>query len=311
MDTVPYTEAVSDTGVMVGVGSKRASADENVSPESTWDEGGLAPEEESVTPIKRGRKNRRYRLAVMRHSARLDDAIHEHQRKAANALAGGGEDDVARPGMGGARNGDAKQASGKSTEMPPWPDRAWRPYDTPIVDFTLPALQAAALAGLGFGAETLIVCSPFRRCLQTAGVVARTLGVESVTVRLDVGERMDKVRKEIAEVLEAGSGVDWDGGQETRGKDSRWKEQDQLAFCYLDKREMLKALGSGVRLEAVRGKQPPEDESGTEAKQRFMSSIARFRDEYLPERSVLVIAHGDTLDAAGESLASQIIYEGA
>ncbi|CAN0578515.1 unnamed protein product, partial [Ectocarpus sp. 12 AP-2014] len=57
----------------------------------------------------------------------------------------------------------------------PWPDRALRPYDSPIVDTDLPARQAKALGRLGMGSQTVIICSPFRRCLQTAGVVARTL----------------------------------------------------------------------------------------------------------------------------------------
>ena len=59
------------------------------------------------------------------------------------------------------------------------------------------------------------------------------------------------------------------------------------------------------------GEQPPEDESGVEAKERFIATIAKVREERLRESPVLFIAHGDTLDAAGESLASQIVFEGA
>ena len=51
-----------------------------------------------------------------------------------------------------------------------WTDRDERPYDPPIVDWQLPAVQAQSLKAFGI---QRIVSSPFRRCLQTAGVVAR------------------------------------------------------------------------------------------------------------------------------------------
>lgn len=244
-------------------------------------------------PAKRERTCRRNRLGVMRHSSRLDDELQEQHRELSNVS----------PGNGEPRALDMKTMGNKDRNVGTiaWPDQALRPYDTPITDFGLPSAQAKVLSQLGFGSETLIVCSPFRRCLQTAGVVARTLGVGRVTVRLDVGERMDKVRKEIAEAR-LGVDVCWDAAMAGL--------QQPLMFSYLDREEMSRALGEGVRLDAVAGKQPPDDESGVEAKQRFIASLSRLRGEYLPRRPVLVIAHGDTLDAAGESLASQIIYEG-
>ncbi|CAN0578421.1 unnamed protein product, partial [Ectocarpus sp. 12 AP-2014] len=182
-----------------------------------------------------------------------------------------------------------------------WPDRALRPYDSPIVDTDLPARQAKALGQLGMGSQTVIICSPFRRCLQTAGVVARTLGVASVTVHLQVGERMDKVRKEIVELAL---------GSEERSDGTLATKETVPAFSYLEEADMRAALGAGVQLEGIVGEQPPEEESGIEAKQRFIATIAKVREEQLRDSPVLVVAHGDTLDAAGESLASQIVFEG-
>ena len=75
-----------------------------------------------------------------------------------------------------------------------WSDKLARPYDCPIEDFELPAQQIPQLQGFGF---TRIVCSPFRRCLQTAGIIARALDIKQVMVHLGVGEVMSKVKTAI------------------------------------------------------------------------------------------------------------------
>ena len=74
-----------------------------------------------------------------------------------------------------------------------WADREARPYDTPLADGALPAAAADALRPLGLGT---IASSPFRRCLQTAGAVARGLGVAGVRVSSDLGELMVAVRRD-------------------------------------------------------------------------------------------------------------------
>ncbi|CAM9112706.1 unnamed protein product, partial [Scytosiphon promiscuus] len=254
---------------------------------------------EGFAPSKRGKAQPKYPLAVMRHSARLDDAIHERQRKlGAMAASGRSSEDVAEKGG----NDGSKDLENGDDELEavPWPDRAQRPYDSPILDTDLPARQARELCRLGMNSQTLIVSSPFRRCLQTAGVVARTLGVAGVTVHLEVGERMDKVRREIAELALA--------HEEECGR-AFGSKQPVPCFSYLEEADMRGALGAGVSLEQIVGEQPPEGESGVEAKQRFIATIAKVREEKLCDRPVLVVAHGDTLDAAGESLASQIVFE--
>lgn len=283
------------------IGAKRASDEDNTRPEEPRQEDLVYDAPEAFAPSKRGKTLPEHPLAVMRHSARLDDAIHERQRKLDSMAASGESVDGVpkRSGNGGKRDFE----NGKRDELAtiPWADQALRPYDSPIVDTDLPARQAKELGRHGFGARTLIICSPFRRCLQTAGVVARTLGVAGVTVHLEIGERMDKVRKEIAELTQARA------REEDSGLDSK---EPAPGFSYLDRVGMLEALGGGVRLEGTVGEQPPEDESGVEAKERFIATIARLREEQLREGPVLVVAHGDTLDAAGESLASQIVFEG-
>lgn len=269
---------------VVTIGAKRASVGNGLgAQEPDW----FLDSPEGLAPSKRGRTQPEHLLAVMRHSARLDDAIHEQQRKLGKMAAGSGGE--------GLDNVEQDELAAI-----PWPDKALRPYDSPIVDTDLPARQAKELGRHGMGSQTLIVCSPFRRCLQTAGVMARTLGVASVTVHLEVGERMDKVRKEIAEVAL----VDEQESDGTLGS------KPTPVFSYLSEEAMCEALGEGVQLERVVGEQPPLEESAVEAKQRFIATIAKVREENLRESPVLVMAHGDTLDAAGESLASQIVFEG-
>lgn len=287
------------------IGSKRDSAGNGIALEDLMNFSSVVAEPDNdfvATPSKRGKTEPvNYRLGVMRHSSRLDDAINERQRhlSAAKTASGGCE---SRDNQGNTASLQNGANDNDLIKQVPWSDRALRPFDTPIVDKELPALQAMELGQIGFGEETLIVCSPFRRCLQTAGVVARTLGVEGVTVNLEVGERMDKVRKEIAERT-ISSKIEESNGQ--YGGISKIP-----VFTYLDRAGMMEALGEGVHLDEVIGDHPPNDESGVEAKQRFIATIGKLRQNQLQETSVLIVAHGDTLDAAGESLASQIIYEG-
>ncbi|CAB1112132.1 unnamed protein product [Ectocarpus sp. CCAP 1310/34] len=280
------------------IGAKRMSSENGMgSPAEEW----ILDSPEGFAPSKRGKLQSEHPLAVMRHSARLDDAIFERQRMLGAITAGSGSDeDVAKKAVSDGSKG-LESGDGDELAAVPWPDRALRPYDPPIVDTDLPARQAKALGRLGMGSQTVIVCSPFRRCLQTAGVVARTLGVASVTVHLQVGERMDKVRKEIAELA-----LD----SEERSDGTLATKEAVPAFSYLEEADMRAALGAGVQLERIIGEQPPEEESGIEAKQRFIATIAKVREEQLRDSPVLVVAHGDTLDAAGESLASQIVFEG-
>lgn len=85
-----------------------------------------------------------------------------------------------------------------------WPDRASRPFDTPLLpgDEAVARARAAAAEMTARGSDgtstelvAVIVSSPFRRCLQTAGIVARELGVARVHVDLALGEMMHHVTR--------------------------------------------------------------------------------------------------------------------
>jgi hypothetical protein len=85
-----------------------------------------------------------------------------------------------------------------------WPDRVTRPFDTPLLPGGEAVARARAAAaemtargGDSASAElvAVIVSSPFRRCLQTAGIVARELGVARVHVDLALGEMMHHVTR--------------------------------------------------------------------------------------------------------------------
>ena len=73
-----------------------------------------------------------------------------------------------------------------------WPDKMTRPYDSPISDHSLPVEAAQKLIKYKV---TRIVSSPFRRCIQTSALVARTLGVSRVEVDSRLGEHVDAVMR--------------------------------------------------------------------------------------------------------------------
>jgi hypothetical protein len=132
-----------------------------------------------------------------------------------------------------------------------------RPYDCPIKDFDLPAQQAPQLKAYGF---TCIVCSPFRRCLQTAGVVAQALGIKEVVVHLGVGEVMNKVRNAIKEVSAgaADCNVCLLLGSISHNPSVG---DDGMQLEYLEEDAMEQVLSRyGVGLKAVEGDRPPMDE---------------------------------------------------
>ncbi len=77
-----------------------------------------------------------------------------------------------------------------------WSDHSTRAYDTPICDFDLPLRAAAKCKRNRFKFEA-VVSSPFRRCLQTAAIVANYMGLKMLFVDNRLGEVMSKVRSSI------------------------------------------------------------------------------------------------------------------
>ena len=72
-----------------------------------------------------------------------------------------------------------------------WPDRPIRPYDSPIADHELPRAAALQLRTRGFDSFDAIVSSPYRRCLQTAGILAQELGIRRLIIDNRLGEDLN------------------------------------------------------------------------------------------------------------------------
>ena len=157
-----------------------------------------------------------------------------------------------------------------------WDDEEERPYDTPICDFDLPRDQAAKLHEFGF---TRVVSSPFRRCLQTAGIVAQELGITTVDVHLGIGEAMAQVKR------------------------NGWPDDPEHELTYLTKEGMEAAVkkapgatGSGLRLGTVHGNKP---KFGDDDVQRIRDVLGKMCNELTSSDDaggkVLLVTHGDVL----------------
>jgi len=157
-----------------------------------------------------------------------------------------------------------------------WDDAGARPYDPPISDAALPGAACAALAHLRIGA---VACSPFRRCVETAGHVARALGVCAVVRDARLGELMHRVR------ACGGAGP----------------------LSYRSDADVDAALGPGVaRGGPTRGRAPNWDEAPGDGARRFLSALASLRAEF---GRLVVVTHGDLVAAAAEAGAGLVAYE--
>jgi len=155
-----------------------------------------------------------------------------------------------------------------------WDDQAARPYDTPLSDFELPRRQAAALRRFNF---ERIVSSPFRRCLQTAAVLARALGVGVVEVDLELGEAMAHIKK------------------------NGWPSEDH-ELTYLSEGGMRALLeAEGVALGTAGGEKPTLGRNDAE---RFRACVGRLRAP-----GVLLVTHGDAIGQAVELLTGQTVID--
>jgi len=186
-----------------------------------------------------------------------------------------------------------------------WSDKNLRPYDTPISDFKLPADQAEVMRQRGFGFD-LILSSPFRRCLQTAAVVAHKLGVKRIQVLPSIGEKRSAVKRCQRDV---------------------WGE-DRLAdgnVTDLDTAEMLEILKevSGKTLTAIEETkgdakedavllaQPGADESDQESLERMQAAFKAACTKYLAQgERILAVTHGDAVDASVRAfLPGKVVYD--
>jgi len=160
-----------------------------------------------------------------------------------------------------------------------------RPYDTPISDFGLPLREAAKLRTYGVVA---IVSSPFRRCLQTAGVLARALKVDAVTVHDGLGELMHQVRRT------------------SRGF-------EHCHFCRPSAAQVDDALGPGVAVAASFDVDVAFDESPGGGQRRFMAALDELRAAHASRGGggLVVVTHGDLVGAAALAVLGEemVVYD--
>ena len=138
-----------------------------------------------------------------------------------------------------------------------WPDQASRPYDTPICDFSLPAKAAERMHSLSVSPFDLIICSPFRRCLQTAAVAAKTLGVSRI-----------RINKTLGEVTECVRSCQMSSGCEVTGVVDYLSAEAQL--------EILGSCSGGVlsAVEGCDGEMPDPDETEEQGNERLKRGLA-------------------------------------
>ena len=163
-----------------------------------------------------------------------------------------------------------------------WDDKDDRPYDTPIIDFDLPVQQAALVRHHNI---SIVVVSPFRRCLQTAGIICRELGIESITVDFGLSESVDAIRR----CMRSGNEV----------------------LTFLSKSNMQIALGEGVVIADVQG--TPSDininESLSRSSDRYFDTFLKWHDiskrSLAATESVLFVSHGHGVETfAGRCMSS-------
>ena len=162
-----------------------------------------------------------------------------------------------------------------------WPDAGQRPYDTPISNEELPLESAQVLKeSLPEGvAVCAVVSSPFRRCLQTAALAGRQLGLKMLHVDNRLGELMAAVARDCGPVkLEA------------------------LGFRYISFEEAANiAEEAGLQLHwDPAADVPATDESAADILRRVDAGAAIARsalgkEEFSPTECVLLVTHADLL----------------
>lgn len=150
-----------------------------------------------------------------------------------------------------------------------WSDKNDRPYDPPITDFQLVEDTSELLREFRID---VIVSSPFRRCVQTAGVVARALGISNVVIEFGLSEVMNSVRN---------TGVS--------------------SMTYLSDDEMASELGSDVAISEInRDSAPSFDEEVSDSLRRYKRTIVSVARKYTG-KSVLCVTHGNAVEICGSN----------
>jgi hypothetical protein len=222
-----------------------------------------------------------------------------------------------------------------------WTDCDSRPFDPPIIDTELPKRAALELARALGGSEIRrairIVSSPFRRCLQTAGIVARALKVATVDVHFSLGEAMVHVaRTGVTELIPLSrdemqsallfesdppsgdfkEGPDCDGAPQAIDRDQQVQlgsvEGELPEFNSDDKRRFMQTISAFLDQTRTTAKQ----QTAVERREGGDGIGDRDRDrdgdrdgtQGELQQLTLLISHGDALDAAA-SLQGYIVLE--
>jgi broad specificity phosphatase PhoE len=159
-----------------------------------------------------------------------------------------------------------------------WDDKATRPYDTPLADLNVPLEHIEKLRSSNI---TVVVSSPFRRCLQSAGIICRALRISSLVIDYGFSEVMHSVRS---------TGVS--------------------NVSYLSSEEILTAIGGSVTVADVRGVPPPFNEGIEDSLARYNASIKKVAEDF-SDSSVLCVSHGNAVEVCGSHYVSPpvIVFE--
>jgi broad specificity phosphatase PhoE len=164
-----------------------------------------------------------------------------------------------------------------------WEDKNNRPYDPPLRDLTAPLEQIDILRSYNI---TVVVSSPFRRCLQTAGIICRALRISSLVIDYGFSEVMHSVRS---------TGVS--------------------NVSFLSSEEILAVIGDSVEVAAVRGAPPPFNEAIEDSLSRYNATIKRVVEDF-SQSSILCVSHGNAVEVCGSHyvsppvLAVEVNYHG-
>ncbi|GAB5357926.1 hypothetical protein AAMO2058_000415900 [Amorphochlora amoebiformis] len=171
-----------------------------------------------------------------------------------------------------------------------WPDRAQRPYDTPICDFQLPATEADKIREKAKVEKLdVIISSPFRRCLQTAAVLAREFKTKRVRICNAIGEVRRWVRAQQRNFL---------GREHADGKvkpltkqqvESILKDASKGYIHSVEPTEPLQAR----ELEAIFAEPDPEEDIA-DGRERILEAVKALYLRHCKKRgeSIIAVTHG-------------------
>lgn len=152
-----------------------------------------------------------------------------------------------------------------------WSDKTTRPYDSPLADLSAPLEQIEHLRSSNI---TVVISSPFRRCLQSAGIICRALRISSLVIDYGFSEVMHSVRS---------SGVS--------------------NVSFLSSEEILEAIGGSVAVADVRGVPPSFNEGIEDSLARYNSAIKKVAEDF-SDSSVLCVSHGNAVEVCGSHYVS-------